>query len=493
MREKRNDISSNKEVQFDIESIIWDVLKQWWVILLAALTAAVLCGAYLKFSYKPQYTTVTTFVVGKNGVSSNMASDNLNSAKSLTESFTQIVNSNMLRKRVCEELGLGSFDAEVSVSVVESSNLMTMTVRAGAPRTAYLIIHSVMENVTEFGAELIDNISVRVLQEPSVPTGVSNPLNTEGPMKKAGVFGALLAAAVFAFISYNKDTVKNEREMTAKIDSKLLGTVYHENKYKTLSALKNRKKHALTIDNTALSFGYVEAIRMTASRVQRELDRAENKVLMVTSVSENEGKSTVAANIALALSMEGHRVILMDCDFRKPSQYKILEIPEDSCKDNDLGDSVINGAPIVLKKAGAEKKLEVALGVKSHNKVMNVKSREYFKSVLESLKKEADYIIVDSAPMALVTEGEILAGLCDASLLVVRQDVMEAQYINDMIDRLNRTNGKVIGCVYNNVRLSVLARSREYGRYYGYGRYKYGGYSRYGYYGKKHSKRSKGE
>ena len=61
---------------------------------------------------------------------------------------------------------------------------------------------------------------------------------------------------------------------------------------------------------------------------------------------------------------------------------------------------------------------------------------------------------------------------------------MEACYINDTIDQLNRTKGKVLGCVYNNVRAGLIGKSREYGHYYG--KYGYGyDYSRYGYYGKK--------
>lgn len=67
---------------------------------------------------------------------------------------------------------------------------------------------------------------------------------------------------------------------------------------------------------------------MMASRVRSRMDRKQAKVALITSVAENEGKSTVAANLAMALAKEGKHVLLIDCDFRKPSQYKIFQRPE---------------------------------------------------------------------------------------------------------------------------------------------------------------------
>ena len=72
----------------------------------------------------------------------------------------------------------------------------------------------------------------------------------------------------------------------------------------------------------------MESLKRIASRVRGRLDRRGGKVLLVTSVAENEGKSTLAANLALALSEEQNRVLLLDCDFRQPALYKIFELPQ---------------------------------------------------------------------------------------------------------------------------------------------------------------------
>lgn len=484
----KNDILAGEDrIQFDFDSILRDICRQWWVIILAALTAAFLTGTYLKLCYVPIYTTSTTFVVGKSGFSSNSVADNLKSAESITENFSVITESSLLKKRVCEDLDIPSFDARVYVSAVESSNLMTLTVQSNTPRMAYLTCLSVMECSQELCAELSENISIRVLQEPVLPSFPSNPLAIRRDMKKAALMAAVVMIVIFSLLSYYKDTVKNEREMNKKVDSRLLATVYHEKPYKTLLHRLQKKRTSLCVDNPLLSFGYIESVRLMATRIHQEMDRKNYKTVMVTSVSENEGKSTVAANLALALVQEGRSVALLDCDFRKPSQYKIFDLKEQKDKIMDFGEMLRGNKDFQLQPAGREQKLQAAFTVTPHTHMLDHKALVALNGILEQLKEQMDYIIIDSSPLGLVAEGEALANLTDASVLVVQQDVMEAKYINDMVDQLNRTQAALLGCVYNNVRSGIVNQFASYGHYgyrygYGYGHRYYGyGYGRYHY------------
>ncbi|MGN0292481.1 MAG: P-loop NTPase [Lachnospiraceae bacterium] len=487
MQGNNGTLTGNDKIQFDFDSILRDVFRQWWVILLAALAAALITGTYLKICYEPYYTTSTTFVVGKSGISSNAVADNLRSAESITENFSVITESSLLKKRVCEDLGISSFDSRIYVEAIESSNLMTLTVRSGTPRMAYLTCLSVMDCAQQLCADLAENISVRVIQEPTLPSSPSNPLAIRSDMRKAALFAAAVMIVIFVLLSYYKDTVKNEAEMNKKIDARLLGTVYHEKKYKTLWFRILRTRNSLCIDNPVLSFGYIESVRMMATRIHQEMDRRNYKTVMLTSVSENEGKSTVAANLALALAQEGYAVALLDCDFRKPSQYKIFDLKHKQFEITDFGDMLRDRKEFKMYAAGREKKLQAAFSIRSHNHMLDHKVVDCLSGVLEELKKTVDYIIMDSSPLGLVAEAETLANIADASVLVVQQDLMEAKYINDMVDQLNRTRSDMLGCVYNNVRSGIVNRFASYGHYgyrygYGYGHRYYGyGYGRYHY------------
>lgn len=478
MQENKKYTAYTKKLSIDADSIIKDILKQWWVILLVAVSAALLSGAWKKYTYSPQYMTTTTFAVGKSGFSSALAYDNLNSAKNVTTKFSQVAGSSVLENRICEELGLDSFQATVSVNVVESSNLMTMMVTANSPEDAYRISRSVMKNTMELTGELMDTVAVKILMEPRIPTVPVQALNTRDIMKKSAMMAGMAMVLLFGLLSYFKDTVKNTEEAMSKLDARILGTLCHEKKRITRKERKKGKKAALNIENPAMSFAYVEAVRMMATKVRIAMDRRGAKTVLVTSVSENEGKSTVAANLALALNQEGKKVLLMDCDFRKPSQYKIFDAPKDKLPEIDFSEVLLGKKDLKIQKTGADGKLLALYSVNPHQNLMNNKVSEKLEMVLNVLKKEMDYIIIDTAPLAMVSEGEILAEMADASILVVQQDMMETKYINDTLDQLNRTHAKVLGCVFNNVYKGIFGGTGEYGRYYGgYG--KYGRYSHY--------------
>lgn len=479
MLENTHDTSNTKKSYIDLDIMVKDVLRQWWVILLAAAAAALFAGAWTKFTYAPTYATATTFVVGTSGFSSNLAYDNLRSAEKVTTSFSQVVGSSVLKKQVCEELGLSSFDAEVTVGIVANSNLMTMQVTADSPEKAYRMIHSVMDAAMELTGELMDQVAVKVLQEPVIPAAPNNTPNVRGQMKKAAAAGAAAMALLFAVLSYFKDTVKNAQGASAKLDMKLLGTIYHEKKYKTFKERLKKSHFALNIENPMVSFAYVESVRMLATKVRSAMDRQGAKVLLVTSVSENEGKSTVAANLALSLSQEEKKVILIDCDFRKPSQYKIFGLEKERLQESDFAEALIEIKPVKIIKAGEDRKLGIICTQTPRQNLLTQEVTARLQGVLALLKKKADYIIIDTSPMALASDGEAMAGLAEASLLVVKQDMMEAKYINDTVDQMNRTKAKVLGCVFNNVYPGFFARSREYGHYYGYGYSRY--YGKYGY------------
>lgn len=479
MQGKRNKSLYQQENHIDLDSIIKDILRQWWVIILVIISAVLLSGTYKLLTYKPMYETSTTFAIGKLGFSNNLAYDNLNSAENVTTKFTQIVKSSILKKEVCEDLEIPSFNATVDVKTIESSNLMTLTVTAPNPRLAYRMIGSVLENTLELGNGIMDTVTIKVLMSPSIPAAPINPLYIWGTMKKVGILSGFLMVLLFALLSYFKDTVKNVEEAKRKIDTKLLGTINHEKKRKSIKERFKKKKKGLSIEDPLVSFSYAESVRMAATRVHSAMDRIDAKVLLVTSVSENEGKSTVASNLALALAQEEKKVILMDFDFRKPSQYKLFDI--ENPKDYNFAEYLLGNQELKSLKVGENDSVDLYISYPVKKRMMSQKLIKKMKNIIDELKKDADYIIIDTSPMALISDGEEIASISDASLLVIQQDMMETKYINDTIDQLNRTNAKIIGCVYNNVHKGLFSTSKANG-YYGIG-YKYKSY-----YGKRYGK-----
>ena len=469
--------------QIDVISIIKDVIRQWWVMLLLAVAIALFTGSYMSYTYEPEYTSSSTFVVTAKGMNTNIY-QNLTSAKELATNFSNILESNVLKKKIAEDLGMTGFNAETSVEILPETNLIELKVTAKTAYDAYRIMNSIMNNYNSVSDYVISNVILEVIKPAVIPTAPSNPLNTSSAMKKAFLLTAAAMVIVFAVMSYLKDTVKNKSEVSEKIDTKLLGVVNHERKAKTLKEIKKAKNLSMLINNPLLSFKFVESNKMMASKVRSKMDKYKAKVLMLTSVIENEGKSTVAANLALSLVQEGKKVLLIDCDFRKPAQYKIFEVEDkdtvnlpELLKGNiDLG---------ILSKPYADTGLYTIFNKNASTRLETLLEQGGLQKFLELARDEMDYIILDTSPMALISDTEELAHLADATILVVRQDMVLAKDINDAVDALENTGTRLLGCIFNDATSGFVEKVSRYGYggYYGYGRY-----GRYGYggaYGKR--------
>ena len=132
-----SNIANGGLLPFDPVVLIQDVVKRWLIVVTAALIFGV--GAYIMtdMSYQPVYRTTTTFVVTTRGSSTTVYS-NLSSTSSVASVFTELLNSSLLRKTIVQEMGVPSFDGTISTSVIPETNLITMTVSASDPRSAFL-------------------------------------------------------------------------------------------------------------------------------------------------------------------------------------------------------------------------------------------------------------------------------------------------------------------------------------------------------------------
>ena len=459
-------IDSGLVPQIDLISMLKDIAKEWWAILLLSLAVALFADIWVNATYQPEYKTSTTFVVTAKGMNTNVY-QNLNSTQQLAQQFTEILDSNVLKKKVAQDLNMSSLNIDSSVDLVPETNLITLSVKAGTAVESYRILQSIMKNYNTVSDYAIKNVIIETIQSPAVSMAPVNPLNEKKTMVIAFIAAVAVLMVLVAGISYLRDTIKNPKDVTSKVDTRLLGSIYHEKKSKSLKLRKKKEFVSMLISNPLRSFQYAESNKMMASRVRSYLDKENAKTLLVTSVMENEGKSTVAANLALGLAQEGNRVMLIDCDFRKPAQYKIFDM--EGKNGDDLG-KVLTG------KAGTENlirnwndtNLYMILNRTSSNSIEAMLKSTTLRQIVGFCRQNMDYVIIDTSPLALVSDTEELAQMADASVLVVRQDTVLTKDINDAIDILNNTRGKVLGCVLNDASSSQITGSTAH---YGYGGY----------------------
>ena len=236
----------SSKTDWDLRSILCDIAKNWWVILLIACSAAMITYTVMATVHKDRYTVKTTFAVMGRGVDANAASS-LSATYEMAQKFEAILENTILKKKVMEELSLSSFPAKMNASIVPESNLMELSVTADSPEMAFRILKSVLNNYTSISDYIIPNVVLETLQQPQVSGVPSNQIPTKKYAATAFLAAALAMAALIGLFSFLRDTVKNEAEFTRKIDADLLGVVYHE---------KKKKNSSMLITNPARSFLY---------------------------------------------------------------------------------------------------------------------------------------------------------------------------------------------------------------------------------------------
>ena len=463
-------------LSFNPYIILRDVLKRWYLIVIAALLAGMITYTASDLLYVPTYSTTTTFVVSVQG-SSTTVYQNLSAASNLATVFSEVLNSSLLRSAILEELGMTSFDGSISASAVEETNLLTMKVTASDPRTAFLVTQAVINNHQIVSYQVLGDTILEVLQAPKVPVSPVNRKASFSNMKKAAMLAAAAVILLLAFLSYRRDVVRSKQEAEKKLGCRILGEIGHERKYKTLRAALKRRKASILITNPTTSFLFLETIRKLRRRVEKQMP-AGGRVLMVTSIMENEGKSTVAVNLALSFAQKDKRVLLIDCDLKKPACHKILEYSWEGSGTADVasGSASLETATVQLKQSN----LFLLLQRRSIRNSTDVSGSDGMAALIQKAKEQFDFVVIDTSPMSVAPDVECMMELADASVLVVQQNVVQADVINHAISSLQGARSKLLGCIVNNV-YGVSLSHGGYGYGYGYGRYgKYGKYGGYG-------------
>jgi protein-tyrosine kinase len=217
----------------------------------------------------------------------------------------------------------------------------------------------------------------------------------------------------------------------------------------------------------------VEQFRSLRSRMQEFRDLNTLKIILVSSGLPQEGKSFVTANLAVSLARhkEG-RVLLIDGDMRRATLHKMLGAPQGPGLTEYLsGDASI--AEVVQRPSTDDAKHPIPAGLASlsfipagneHDKAADLSGNHRFEELLKALSPQFDWIVVDSSPVNLVSDGVNLARACDAVLLVARGGVTKYQVTQRAIAELKAS--KVLGIVLNAVKNPPAA-----GGYYGYDGY----------------------
>ena len=221
-----------------------------------------------------------------------------------------------------------------------------------------------------------------------------------------------------------------------------------------------------------------ETFRNIRTNLQFMLEN-DKKVILVTSTVSGEGKSFISANLAISLSLLGKKVVIVGLDIRKPGLNKVFNIPRKEVGITQYLANPEKNLMDLVQLSDVSKNLYILPGGTVPPNPTELLARDGLDKAIETLKKNFDYVILDTAPVGMVTDTLLIGRVADLSVYVCRADYThknEYALINELAEKDKLPS---LCTVINGLDL----KKRKYGYYYGYGKYgKYYGYGkRYGY------------
>jgi exopolysaccharide transport family protein len=319
-------------------------------------------------------------------------------------------------------------------------------------------------------SEAMQTANARVIDPAMVPHIPYGP-NKRFIVGAALAFALLLAVALALLLERLDNTVKTTHEVEQRLGVPSLGVVQYAR------VKRGQRLERIFLDEPQTSVA--EAIRTVRSAVMLSALDSPKKIVLVTSSLPEEGKTTIAANLALALG-QVKKTLLIDADMRRPQIGRILGGQQALLGLSELCAGTAKPEQCIYPIA--ESQVSVMPSGKIPPNPQELLASQRFEEMLRSLTEQFDMVVLDSPPLQLVSDALVLSRLASEVVYVIKADDTPYPLARRGVRKLLRVNAPVVGAVLN--QLDIVKADRYYGEYSGYGRRYHNKKYGYGYTGK---------
>lgn len=449
----------NENLLTIVKCIIKDILQRWILIVAVMIVFGSVFDFMKTVTYVPQYgTSMTATLSGGEDTFKN-----IDKVQSYVNTLDYLMNSNNAKSYVKKKMPISktTYKAEVTL---KQANVVQIKVTADTKREAYFSIKLLNDWYRENTERYSFPYNITVLKESKFSTKPVNPNSHIKNFLIGAVGSGFVLSCLLGLYFFLRDTIKSEEEVENKLDTRLYAKLPFEVKKREDA----RNKKAILITSLKTSFFFRESINKLRSKVEASSDKHGYKSFMITSAYENEGKSSIAANLALALAKNGRKVVLVDADFNKPAVFKIFDLDGSKSLNKAIEGTSSWSSQIVSDRSGLDL-LPCSQDTLKSEILTNSKKLD---EIMKELREEYDFVIVDTSPAYLLNETMAMNELVDATLFVVRQDYATSDVINETVKRLTYVKDNVLGVVFKNVVSDGNKGTNNYNNRYGYNKYK---------------------
>ncbi len=470
-----NNTTVNDEVEIDLQRLLGTLLRKAWLIGLVAVVCAVAVFLGTWFFVTPQYESRAKFYVNNSSLSalSNMdlgtsiTTGDISASRGLVKTYIVILNTRETLNDVIDYAGVqrtyGQVRSMISAEAVDSTEIFEVVVTSPDPEEAEKIANAIAYILPNRIKNIIDGTSAKVVEAAVVPSAPSSPSYSRNAVI-GFLLGGVLMAAILIIWDLMDITIRVEEDLAQSCRHPVLASVpdmelrskdgyYYGYGKKKKAYVKPNPKDGKPVQlvGADISFAAAESYKVLRTKLQFSFaGEGACRVVGISSALTAEGKSITSVNLAYALSQLGKRVLLIDCDMRRPTVAEKLPVKKnpglsDFLTGQSHGESLIQ--PCGIRED--ERAFHVVSSGRLPPNPMELLSSARMEKMITRLRGEYDYILLDLPPVGEVGDALAVSKLTDGMLLVVRQNYCDRISLNYAASQLEFVDAKILGTVFN--------------------------------------------
>ena len=421
-----------KEEFLTAKDVVEALKKRSILIIASILTFTFIAAVFVFFISTPKYEASVKLFAGKTeDVQSDYSDKELESYSSIINTYIELIKTKDFMNKIIDEVNLDTTPKALmnSLQFITKTNTPIIEIKyiSSDPKVAEAVISAITENFEVSVKEVILNTYTKVVDSVEVS---QLPQGRVTKVLLGGFIGLLIGFGIVFLLELLDDTVSKKSELEKVLPIPTLGQV---------PSLENEN------DNPTAQF--LEAYRGIRTRLEYSSVDKKLKTLMITSADIAAGKSSVSLNLASALSQGGKRVVIVDCDLRKPRIHMKLKLTNNKgVTDYLIGKIKLNEA---ISKVNNNLDV-ITAGNRATNpaEIIGSKAMEQF---INELNEIYDYVIIDTPSIKNINDGLALASRCDGVIYVVRAEKTKKDDIIEGYRELEDINANIIGAVLNGI------------------------------------------
>ena len=459
----------NNEKELDV-SYILHTIGHWFLLILLFVIIGGGTAIFYNYGAPIKYQSNTTLYV-EPGVNANEVNyQGILTNQRMVQTYAEIIKSRTVINKAIKELNMDvtykEFTENLTVNVSTDTQMITIYFKDTDKNLARDVANTLANIFIEDVKEKLNVTNISVIDEAII---AKNPVEPKIILNIAiGIAAGAAVGLMLAFLLESMDNkIKTHEDVKKYLKIKTLGVVPHNSIDNEVNGKKKKYVKPVGGVNIRMITDPTSVISESIRMIRTNLNFSDLKVINVTSTVPSEGKSEVITNLAVSFAMLDKKVLIVDCDLRKPKVHRNFGlIRNQGVSDVVLSKGNLDYRQVVQTYTQNRVSIDVLTAGSKISNPSELINSVHFSNLMKKLKNDYDLVLIDCPPISNMTDGVLVSKLADGTVYVIESDKTDYQVISDCIEELKNNKVFILGAILTKV--DVKKEKKLYGYKYDY-------------------------